>query len=224
MKAKRSYSTVQHLVLFGFAISLPLLLMLGALLLRSASIEREQLHQRILQVLGAVTDGLDRDLDRHLTILQTLATSSALQTEDWSKFYEDAKAGLQGRGYLILLDASGRQLINTYVPYGAAPPFTGDPGTIRRMAESKRPVVSNLFTSLAVKKPVFNVSIPILHDGQLRFVMSLGLFPDDLVSLLAAQKLDPRWVLAIWDERGVLLARSRSNDRYLAAGKPSCAG
>ena len=58
------------------------------------------------------------------------------------------------------------------------------------MSQIKAPVVSNLFTSLVVKKPVFNVSIPVLRDGELRFVMSLGMLPDDLVSLLAAQSLD----------------------------------
>jgi len=220
LKDKGSYSTLQFLILFGFAITLPLLLMLGALLLRSASIEQEQLHQRILQVLGALTDNLDRDLDRHLTILATLATSSALQAEDWPAFYEQGKAALQGRAYLILVDASGRQLVNTFLPYGDAPPFTGDPETLRRIMESKRPVVSNLFTSIVVEKPVFNVSIPILRDGELRFVLSLGLLPDELVSLLAAQKLDPQWVLMIWDARDVMLARSRRNERYLGRVLP----
>src|SRR5512139_1303732 len=31
-----------------------------------------------------------------------------------------------------------------------------------------------------------------------RFVMSLGMLPDDLVPLLAAQKLGPEWVTMIW--------------------------
>ena len=217
---KRSHSTAQYLVLFGLVIALPLLVMLGALLLRSASIEREQLDQRILQVLGALTDNLDRDLDRHLTILHTLATSAALQGEDWPAFYEQAKAALQGRSYIVLVDAAGRQLVNTNLPYGQAPSFTGDPETVRRIAESRRPVVSNLFTGLAARKPALNVSIPILRDGQLRFVMSLGLDPHDLVSLLAAQKLDHHWVLTIWDARDVILARSRDNERYFGGPLP----
>ena len=173
-KAKRSYGAVAHLVFYGLAIAIPLLLMLGVLLQRSASIERQKTDQRILQVLGALTDNLDRDFDRHLTILQTLATSSALAHEDWPAFYEQAKAGLQGRAYLILIDASGRQVLNTYVPYGEAPSTTGDPDTVRRIAESKQPVVSNLFTSLVVKQPVFNVSIPILRDGILPLTPGLS--------------------------------------------------
>ena len=184
------------------------------------SAQREQLERRVLQVLDALVNDIDRDLDRDITILRTLATSQALTTEDWQAFYDQAKASLQGRAYLILSDANGRQRVNTYVPYGEQPAMTGDPETVRRMSQIKAPVVSNLFTSLVVKKPVFNVSIPVLRDGELRFVMSLGMLPDDLVSLLAAQKLGSEWVTMIWDANGVILARSRDNERYLGTVLP----
>src|SRR5437764_4609658 len=136
------------------------------MLLQSASAQREQLENRISQVLDALVNDLDRDLDRDLTILHTLATSQALAGGDWRTFYDQAKAGLQGRAYLILVDSNGRQLVNTYVPYGEQPAMTGDPETIRRILQSRGPVVSNLFVSLVVKRPVFNVSIPVLRDGQ----------------------------------------------------------
>jgi PAS domain S-box-containing protein len=215
-----SYSALTYLCLFGLGITVPLLLLLGALLLQSASVERDQLERHALQVLDAVVGSIDRDLDRDVTILQTLATSQALVREDWRSFYDQAKAGLQGRAYLVLVDTNGRQLVNTYVPYGEQPAMTGDPETVRRMSQTRAPVVSDLFVSLVVRKPVFNVSIPVLRDGQLRFVMSLGLLPEDLLALLAAQKLDPKWVTLIWDTNGAILARSRGNERYVGTTLP----
>ena len=83
---KASYPAVLHLIAYGFAIALPLVLMMGALLWQTASYERDQSRQQILRTLGALRDSLDRDLDRHLTILQTLAISSALQKQDWPVF------------------------------------------------------------------------------------------------------------------------------------------
>jgi PAS domain S-box-containing protein len=219
-KGTASYTALTYLSLFGLAITVPLLLLFGVLLIQSASAQREQLDSRVLQVLDALVNDIDRDLDRDITILQTLATSQALASEDWRTFYDQAKAGLQGRAYLILVDSDGRQLINTYVPYGEQPAITGDPETVRRMAQTKAPVVSNLFTSLVVKRPVFNVSIPVLRDNQLRFVMSLGLLPDDLLSLLASQQLGPEWVTMIWDANGVVLARSRDHARFLGTNLP----
>ena len=184
-----SYKAFTLLSLFGLAITVPLLLLFGALLLQSASVQHAQLEARVLQVLDALVNDIDRDLDRDITILHTLATSQAFASADWRTFYDQAKAGLQGRAYLVLVDANGRQLVNTYVPYGQQPAITGDPETVRRILQTKAPVVSNLFTSLVVKKPVFNVSIPILQDGEVRYVMSLGLLPDYLLALLNSQKL-----------------------------------
>jgi hypothetical protein len=154
-RSSASYSALTYLSLFGLAITVPLLLLLGALLIQSASAQRAQLEDRVSQVLDALVNDFDRDLDRDITILHTLATSRALASADWPTFYNEAKAGLQGRAYLVLVDASGRQLVNTYVPYGQQPAMTGDPETVRRILQTKVPVVSDFFVSLVVKKPVF---------------------------------------------------------------------
>jgi two-component sensor histidine kinase len=219
-KRTASYSALTYLGLFGLAIAVPLLLLLGALLFQSLSAQREQLERRGLQVLQALVNDIDRDLDRDLTILRTLATSQALAISDWRTFHSQAQAALQGRAYLVLIDTNGRQLVNTYVPYGEQPAMTSDPETLRRIVQTNAPVVSNLFTSVAVKGPAFSVSIPLLRDDRL-LVMSLGLLPSDLVSLLAAQKFGSEWVTTIWDANGVILARSRDNDRYLGTSVPA---
>jgi PAS domain S-box-containing protein len=215
-----SYRALTYLSLFGLAITVPLVLLFGALLVQSASVQRVQMESRVSQVRDALVSDIDREFDRDITILNTLATSKALSEEDWPSFYKQAKAGLQGRAYLVLIDAKGRQLVNTFVPYGEQPAVTGDPETLRRILETRKPAVSNLFTSLVVKKPVFNISIPILQNNRVRYVMSLGLLPDDVSALLDAQKLGPEWVTLIWDSNGVLLARSRDNSRFVGERVP----
>jgi PAS domain S-box-containing protein len=215
-----SLRALTYLSLFGLAITLPLFLLVGALLLQSASAQRAQFEARVLQVLNALVNDIDREVDRDITILHTLATSQALESADWRTFYDEAKAGLQGRAYLVLVDSNGRQLVNTYVPYGKQPALTGDPETVRRILATKRPVVSNLFTSLVVKKPVFNISIPILQGNQVPYVMSLGLLPADLLALLKSQTLGSEWVTLIWDAKGVVLARSQDNPRFLGMPLP----
>jgi two-component sensor histidine kinase len=217
---RASYTAFTYLALFGFVTTVPLLVLLGALLFQSAFVQRAELEARVEQSLDALVNGIDRDLDRDITILQTLATSQALAGAEWPTFYNQAKAALQGRAYLVLADAAGRQIVNTYVPYGQQPAMTGDPETIRRVLQTKAAVVSNLFVSLVVKKPVFNVSIPVLQDGQVRYVMSLGLLPNDLEMLLASEKPASEWVSLIWDANGVILARLRDNDRFVGTKLP----
>lgn len=215
-----SHTALAHLSLFALVITLPLLLLLGLLLFQQVSEERQQIENRISQARDVLASNLDRDLDRDVTILRTLATSQALQRQDWVAFYGQAKAALQGRAYLVLVDVQGRQLVNTYVPFGKQPALTGDPETLARIARSKAPVVSNLFVSLVVKKPVFNVSIPVMQDGAVRYVLSLGLLSKDLQALLASQRLGPDWVATIWDAHGVILARSPENERFIGTLLP----
>jgi two-component sensor histidine kinase len=216
-----SYSVRNLLIGFGIAVAAPLVILLAVLLYRSAHSERSELELRLLQVASNLAALIDRDIDRSVALLETLATSPAVTTEDWPRFYRQAKAALGGRGYLVFVDRAGRQIVNTYVPYGDEPRFTGDPETVRRMLASKAPVVSDLFMSLVVKELVYNISIPVLTDGEVRYVMSLGLKPKDLAETLRSLKLNSSWVTTIWDRNNVILARSRDHDRFLGTTLPN---
>ena len=61
-----AYSAATHLIHFALIVALPLLLLVGVLLWRSVAQEREQLEQRVQQVLDALVTALDRDLDLSL--------------------------------------------------------------------------------------------------------------------------------------------------------------
>src|SRR5689334_14193770 len=132
-----SYSVRTLLIIFGAAITAPLLVLLSVLLYWSASAERDRLEGRLLQVANELADDLDRDIDRNIALLQTLATSPLVTGGDWNGFYQQAKAALGDRAYLVLVDASGRQLVNTFVPYGQEPTFTGDFDTVRSVIQSR---------------------------------------------------------------------------------------
>jgi PAS domain S-box-containing protein len=218
--AKKGHAAALHLIAFAVAVATPLLLLVGALLYRSVTLERAEMRQRISQVLEALTADVDRDMERRVALLDTLSTSPLLAAEDWPAFYKQAKDSLRDRAYIVLVTADGRQLINTYVPYGEEPKVTGDPATLQKMLQTNRPVVSDLFTSLVVRRPVYNISIPVLRGNEVRYIMSLGLLPEDLRDLLKSQSLPPNWSAAIWDGKGVIMARTRDQARLLGTTVP----
>ena len=88
------------------------------------------------------------------------------------------------------------------------------------MRQTARPVVSDLFTSLVVRQPVYNISIPVRRGNEVRFVMSLGLLPEDLRALLQSQSLPAGWSAAIWDSKGVIMARLRDQARLVGTAVP----
>jgi hypothetical protein len=214
-RTRASYTAVVHLVVYGLAVALPLIAAMLVLFLYSVKQQREQLESRVVQVLNDLVGNVDRDFQRHVVILETLASSPFAQRHDWRSFYDQAKAALQGRTYLILVDATGRQIVNTYVPYGAQPETTGDPESIRRVLETKQPVFSRLFVSKVSRQPVLNVSIPILVDGSIAYVMSLAIWPRDVRHMLDGLSLGPEWITTVWDDSGAIVARSRDFERYL---------
>jgi len=166
----------------------------------------------------------EHSIARDFTLLQTLATSPSFTNEDWPAFYAYAKAALQGKAYAVVIDGSLRQLLNTYVPYGSQPPFTGDPETARRVLASKQPDVSDLFVSLVTNTPVFNVDIPVLRDGEVRYMLLLGQLPDDLVRIMRGRRLGPEWTTVVLDRKRVVLARSRDQERFVGKTHRQFAG
>ena len=68
-------------------IALPLLVLLGAMLYRSAVQEHQRLERLIGQELGELTAGIDRDIERRTAVLQTLATAPSLAAKDWPAFF-----------------------------------------------------------------------------------------------------------------------------------------
>jgi two-component sensor histidine kinase len=219
----RHYSLRTHLIVFAAGILIPAIILAGVLLGRSAALERAQLEARLIQVAEDLANDIDRDIARDFTLLHTLARMPSLASEDWQSFYAQAKAALQDKAYVVLIDSSMRQLVNTYAPYGSQPPLTGDPETARRMIASKQADVSDVFVSLATKTPVFNVNIPILREGEVRYILHLGQLTDDLVPILRGQNLGPEWTSVVLDRKGAILARSREHEKHVGKIYPQFA-
>src|SRR6476469_3295306 len=150
---RQAWPAAVHLALLAVIIALPLLMLLGALLHRSATQEHQRLERLIGQQVDALVASIDRDIERRILVLQTLATAPSLRNEDWAAFYEQARASL-GHNYLVMAAPDGRQVVNTYVPFGEAPEMTSDPATLELIRRAMRPVVSDLFHSLATRTMV----------------------------------------------------------------------
>src|SRR4030095_5984429 len=115
----REYRLRSHLIVFGLAAFLPMTILAGFVLFRSAASERADLEARLLHVAENLSDDLDRELSNLITTLKTLATSPALQAGDLAAFHAQAKAAVAGLGGAIFLvePESLQQVLNTVVPW-----------------------------------------------------------------------------------------------------------
>ena len=113
----RTWSVLTLLLAYGLLALLPILGIGGYLLVRVAHAERLQLEERVHQIAEAVGRDVERELQRRITVLETLATSPRIWQGDFAGFHEQAKAAV-GKDELVILlhDAVTRQqLVNTFV-------------------------------------------------------------------------------------------------------------
>jgi two-component sensor histidine kinase len=221
-KSPTEYSLRTHLLTYGLVVAIPLLILLGVFLMRTTEFERDQLEQRMRQIAGALADDIDRELDRRLTMLQTLATSPALATGDLAAFHAQATAAVAtiDAGVFLIEPSTFQQLVNTRRPYGSPIPTYGSPETAARVVTTGQPQISDLFIGKVLQRPVYDIALPIRDERHLRYILVLGLEPADMLPILQGRKLGTEWIALIADRNDVILARSRNHDRFVGKDLP----
>jgi two-component sensor histidine kinase len=211
-----------YLALFAAALALPLLALAAFSLNRMASLEQAQLERRIHQVSEDLARTIDRELDRSVTSLETLATSRSLLRGDFAGFHAQATQALRRtKSAIILLEPDLWPLLNTRVPYGQQLPAIADRETAQRVVATKKAQISGLVIGSVSKLPIFNVLVPILAKGELRYVLLMALEASNLADMLKAQSLDRQWTTGITDLKGTIIARSERHDDFVGKALPA---
>jgi len=208
----RAWSIKSHFFLFGLILALPLAALAAFLIFEIGRTIRAETEQRMTQVATSIAADIDRDLQRRITILQTLAASATLAEGDLATFHahaqlvaKDVKVGI------FLVDASMRQLINTNVPFGTSLPDYGTPETAQRTIRTRTPQVSEFFIGRVIQRPVFDLDIPVVKGEEVAYVLAMGLEPTLLDEILRGQQLPSDWNLSVADANGTIIARSESS-------------
>jgi Cache domain len=209
-----------RLMMLTLATVLPLVAVGGFAVIRTVDDQTAQVEQGI----GRTVDGLLGDIDRQIIAieaeLQVLAVSPSLQSEDLYPFYQQMYAALPLQGtVIVLLDTKGQQLLSTSRPFGAPLPRATNTEMHERVVATGKPQVSDLIMGSVLQRPVVVVGVPVFHDGNVAFVLVMGLGSEILSKLLRQPDLSPDWVVAIFDRKGIIVARNRELDRFL--GKPA---
>ncbi|MDO9709317.1 PAS domain S-box protein [Paracraurococcus lichenis] len=173
---------------------------------------------RLRDTARALALALDREIDRHIDLARGLATAEALDgpEPDLARFEAQARRVLASFGTTaVLLDAASlRQVVNTALPPGR-PAGAVAAADFRSVAETGRPLVTDLVAGAVAGRPVVGVAVPVLRDGRIPFVLALRLDPEDLRRLLAEEGLAAGLFAAVTDGHGAPVARSDALDARL---------
>ncbi len=189
----------------------------GLLIAYSYDRHRATVEQSTLETARALMQAVDRELASGQVALRVLAASPYLASGDLAAFDRAAREILPvapGNNF-VLSDATGQQLVNTLRPFGEPLPRHGNPEQLRRVFQTGRPVISDLFVGGVLRRPVIALDVPVRRRGQVVYDLSLGMFPERLAEILAREKLPPGWVASIFDSNGTIVARTHDPARYV---------
>jgi signal transduction histidine kinase/ActR/RegA family two-component response regulator len=181
---------------------------------------RAQIEKNTLQTVRALVHSTDNKLREARSIAQTLSTIDALAAEDFARTHYQAREALAlagGRMNAVLRDRSGQQLINTAVDYGTPLPRHPTPG-IEQVFTTGQPAVSDVFQGELRKGALASVDVPVRVRGQVRYVLSIGLGPEEFDSLLGPTSVPEGAVASLFDRNGIIFNRNTNRDKSI--GQP----
>lgn len=175
------------------------------------------LEQNLLATANILSLALDREMAIVQASLETLATSPALASGDMYTFYAQAKGVLRNfsGSDIILADAEGRQIVNSFRPFGSPLPKRNPQDMVRRIFETGRPGISNLFKGAVTGRHLIGVDVPVFQDGRVSYDLAMTLPADRLGALLRPPALPPEWLITILDADKVVAARSGFPEVYV---------
>ena len=212
-----------HLVVFGLAIVVPVLLFSAFVLHRHAQSVSTANERRALEIARSLSIDVDREVTAIITTLEALATSRALFRGDYAEFYAQAKEALRSRRWnVVLIGAGNQQLVNTRVAWGTPLPTSASTGQdlLLLARQTQQPYISNLFHGPVANRLIFAVSVPVRRGEDIPYALVMSLEPDRLVEILHGDSLPPGWTAAVADRKGINMARTRLARMYLGRSIP----
>ena len=183
--------------------------------------ERAAEERRLVQSARDLAATVDREMTSSIRTLAALAASERLETGDLERFHRQlARAAKTQPSWMtvLLLAPDGRQLLNSRVPWGTPLSSAIELPSLRRAVESRRPVVGDLAKGSGGAL-AFPVRVPVLRNGEVRYVLTAAISPGLLASVVGRQlPSQEEWTRTVVDRQGMVVARTRHPERFV--GKP----
>ncbi|HWW68918.1 MAG TPA: EAL domain-containing protein [Duganella sp.] len=180
--------------------------------------EQAQFERDNITSARAMVRAVDRDLSSSKMAALALATSPSLAANALAAFHAEASSLLipEFPGFsFVLSDTHAQQRVNTLVPFGTPLPRHALPEQVRRVVGTGKPVVSDLFISAMLHRPIVSVEVPVWRNRQVVFTLRVGILPERLGNILSEQQLAPSHIGIIVDSRGVIVARTKDAERFV---------
>ncbi|MES2563606.1 MAG: sensor histidine kinase, partial [Pseudomonadota bacterium] len=208
-----------YLVLLAIGMLAPILVLSAIALTTLMREERKAAERGVQETAHSISLAVDREIAGAAAALRVLANSPSLARRDFAGFYELAKqARTNDNAWILLSDRNASQLLNTRAPFGAPLPRRAAPENIKKVMQTRKDLVSDLFVGAFTQKHVLSIDVPVPLDDSQRYVLTQSFFPEHFDIVLRERALPEGWVAAVNDGQGRTITRSARAAEFL--GKP----
>jgi PAS domain S-box-containing protein len=212
---RRAFSTQTLLAVLVAAFLVPVVILASLLLGRFAEGERSRQQGDALDIARQLATEVDRELSGLQSAAQVLTTYRSIDTRDYPTLYAQATEVKRFLGVeVVLKDPSGQQIVNTRLPWGMPLPVSLSEAD-KLALETKKPVISDLFTSATAQRPIVSINAPVLRNGEAVALVNMMVDPARLGQVLRSRGLPDQWISALVDRNGKIIARSRQHDQFV---------
>jgi signal transduction histidine kinase/ActR/RegA family two-component response regulator len=208
----------RRLILLALAAMVPLIALSALLAAAYLQQQREAIRQEAVRHAAELIESVDKELLAQLQLLTVLGQSPILDsaTPDLARFHVLAQRfprELQHWHTVILVDATGRQIVNSGVPFGTALPPLNDPAGHKKLMETGKPVIGNIVPLGPLAKdsiPKAGLRVPVRRDGKILFDLVAVISTAHISSLLSPPGLAPEFRPFLVDAADTIVAAPRS--------------
>ncbi len=194
----------------GLGVVVPPLLLsmvLGVLLVRY---EQDAFRDGALDRNRAFMSAVDAEIRGHMSALRLLSTSRSLEDNDLREFYAAAQRALISQTdwqAINLTLPTGKQVLNTRLPFGSELPSTAEVASVAHAATTGLPTVGAITMGPMSHTPGVPIRVPCFRNGVVVYILSAIVQPTAFEKLLHAQALPANYISGLIDVTGHFIAR-----------------
>jgi signal transduction histidine kinase len=198
----------------ALAAVIPVLLFTAWTAYLTANRDRDSVRRNVSEVATQVARRLESEIQQELQIAETLALSATLDAPNLEAFHREATRVVRARDLwetISLADPNGVQILNTLRPLGEKLGLVSDQESLHAAVQGRNSVVGGIGkVGVLSGKRLVSLRVPVFRDGNLRYVLSVGLLPDQITTILRDAGAPEGWLGAVVDASGKIVARTAS--------------
>lgn len=206
-------------VALAVAAAIPVLLLSGWVATLMAQQQRGLTRSAAVASAARVAERVASDIATQVAVLRAEAASASLDRPDLAAFYAEAERLRQEHPLwetVELAGPDGAQVVNLLRSLDDELGPTADRVSFDAVVRTKRPVVGGIGPVGRISgKRLVALRVPVVRDGTLRHVLSVGLATNAVSSILRDAGAPEGWVGTIVDAQGNTIARTRAEAEEL---------